>query len=225
MGKLNDLSDRYFERLHVLYKLPIEHGIRNGRKYTKPVKYRCVCECGKVRDVLANNLLMGITKSCGCIRNEVTRLTKEEKIKRELSDMGRTLGNLTIIGIGEPDKKGETRYICICECGKEFTSRASNIRDGHTKSCGCKKGQAAKRTAREKRRHAGVYQNTSGNWSAYIFVKGRCVYLGTKDSEGEALKLKEDKLRSYVGDTNYEKRDVVEPKDIDIDEILEKIFE
>ena len=40
---------------------------RNGRSY-----YLCKCSCGKETAVMEGNLKRGLTKSCGCLRKEVT---------------------------------------------------------------------------------------------------------------------------------------------------------
>lgn len=39
----------------------------NGQTY-----WHCVCECGTERDVAANNLVNGASKSCGCLGRELT---------------------------------------------------------------------------------------------------------------------------------------------------------
>ena len=31
----------------------------------------------------------------------------------------------------------KTKYDCVCDCGKKVTVLGSDIRSGHTKSCGC----------------------------------------------------------------------------------------
>ena len=34
-------------------------------------------------------------------------------------------------------KKKKTKYLCLCDCGKEMIIDSSNLKNGHTKSCGC----------------------------------------------------------------------------------------
>jgi 5-methylcytosine-specific restriction endonuclease McrA len=36
-------------------------------------------------------------------------------------------------------KTGKAMWTCRCHCGKEFVTRANNLRNGNTKSCGCSK--------------------------------------------------------------------------------------
>lgn len=37
---------------------------------------RCKCDCGNVVDVSVSNIVMGITRSCGCLRREIVSATK-----------------------------------------------------------------------------------------------------------------------------------------------------
>lgn len=37
------------------------------------------------------------------------------------------------------DKWGQATWVCLCSCGKKFTTTGGNVRSGNTKSCGCKK--------------------------------------------------------------------------------------
>lgn len=50
-------------------------GLKFGRltvtgKSDRRYYWRCICDCGQTRNVAANNLKSGATKSCGCIRAE-----------------------------------------------------------------------------------------------------------------------------------------------------------
>lgn len=36
------------------------------------IKYRCQCDCGNITESLKDSLLKGRTKSCGCLRKEIT---------------------------------------------------------------------------------------------------------------------------------------------------------
>ena len=35
------------------------------------------------------------------------------------------------------NKSGNIKWLCKCECGKEVSVSGSNLKNGHTKSCGC----------------------------------------------------------------------------------------
>ena len=48
-------------------------------------------------------------------------------------------GVQVIESIKNPTKSGNVRWRCKCFCGKEFIVVGSNLRNGNTQSCGCKK--------------------------------------------------------------------------------------
>lgn len=49
---------------------------------------------------------------------------------------GQRYGKLTVIKPGE-SINGHTRWLCVCDCGKEAIVTTSHLRNGSTKSCGC----------------------------------------------------------------------------------------
>lgn len=64
MGSFVNLTGCKYGRLTV---------IKRGVKKSPHAYWVCRCECGKTVLVRASNLLRGVTKSCGCIRNECMR--------------------------------------------------------------------------------------------------------------------------------------------------------
>lgn len=55
-----------------------------------------------------------------------------------LIDMtGQRFGRATVIAKGTVRKNGGSNWVCLCDCGIEFVAIGSNLRKGHTKSCGC----------------------------------------------------------------------------------------
>lgn len=63
MPKLKDLTGQKFGSLTVLNRLPSIKG---------RTKWLCVCDCGNFKEVESHNLQNGHTKSCGCLRKEIT---------------------------------------------------------------------------------------------------------------------------------------------------------
>lgn len=54
-----------------------------------------------------------------------------------LKDMaGQRFGLITVVRRAENDKYGNARWLCRCDCGKEFVTLGHSIRNGHTRSCG-----------------------------------------------------------------------------------------
>lgn len=64
MGKLIDLTGRKFARLTVLER-DVSAGPATGGKR---VKWRCRCDCGSVISAVGKNLILGNTRSCGCLK-------------------------------------------------------------------------------------------------------------------------------------------------------------
>ena len=64
---LIDLAGRTFGRLTVLERVP------NDDRYSQPRPlWLCQCSCGNKTVVIGANLRDGKTKSCGCLRREVS---------------------------------------------------------------------------------------------------------------------------------------------------------
>ena len=103
-------------------------GMLTAIEWTKGGRWRCICDCGNETIVDTRNLITGHTKSCGCKRYKTKNVTDMSNYEDN---------NLKVISrdgnIGEI-----AAWRCICKhCGREFTTRGSNIRFGYTQSCGC----------------------------------------------------------------------------------------
>lgn len=74
-GPSCDISCEAFGRLTVLRRIP-------GNP--KHPRWECRCECGNILPVMAENLKTGNTKSCGCLRKEVSTkmMTKHGDARR-----------------------------------------------------------------------------------------------------------------------------------------------
>ena len=72
MGKIVDLTGQRFGRLIVLEFAEI----RKNKSY-----WKCQCDCGNIKIISATSLKSEKTKSCGCLRKEVTKIRGEKNIK------------------------------------------------------------------------------------------------------------------------------------------------
>lgn len=54
-----------------------------------------------------------------------------------IDETGNVYGRLTVLECAESDKRSKKLWSCICECGANSIVSGSNLRNGHTKSCGC----------------------------------------------------------------------------------------
>lgn len=52
---------------------------------------------------------------------------------------GKKYGKLTVVEMIHNGKGKKYSCRCICECGNEIVAASMDIRNGHTKSCGCLK--------------------------------------------------------------------------------------
>ena len=95
-------------------------------------KWKCQCSCGNEVTVRQQHLFSGHTRSCGCMKPQLDDYT------------GRRFGHLVVLGrdtdyVCPGNGKHYVRYRCECDCGKQFTAIAANLKTGTTTSCGCKK--------------------------------------------------------------------------------------
>lgn len=93
--------------------------------------------------------------------------------KRLMDLTGRRFGRLTVQSFAGRKTNGATKWHCVCDCGKQTTVRAGQLRSDRTGSCGC---LASDRAAEAHRTHG---QSKRGPYHAeYIVWRGviaRCV--------------------------------------------------
>ena len=56
---------------------------------------------------------------------------------KQLNLTGKRFGKLVAIKTIEKNKNGEYLWQCKCDCGNEIIANVGNLKNGHTKSCGC----------------------------------------------------------------------------------------
>lgn len=100
-----DLTGNKFGKLTALYPVPDK---------SHRARWHCICECGKEKDVLQQNLSNGHVRSCGCYHAEVNR----SKITAYNSSIGReshkeTHSRLYRIWIGIKSR-------CSCETASSY---------------------------------------------------------------------------------------------------------
>ena len=107
---------------------------------------RCQCDCGNETFVLANSLLKGRTKSCGCYN-----IQYHNEHYKDLK--GKKFGLWTAL-YKTSDKNGCSAWYCKCECGTERIVTTSRLTSGNSKSCGC----AIKRHSTHNMSHTRIYR-------------------------------------------------------------------
>lgn len=131
MKKYVDLTAKTFGRLHVIE----EGGIKEFPSGQKRRLWKCKCECGNERTVLESNLKNGKTTSCGCLQKERTSFARRSDLTNKI------FGKLTAVKFSHSDEVGQSYWLCNCECGNTKTINTASLKDGRSKSCGCKQGR------------------------------------------------------------------------------------
>lgn len=93
--------------------------------------------------------------------------------KRKYDHTGERFGRLLVIK--EAEEKvvhgQQKRWICLCDCGNTTTVKGSNLRNGHTKSCGCLAAELSSQRAKNNIKHGGCYERLYSIWRG---MKHRC---------------------------------------------------
>lgn len=96
--------------------------------------YHCKCECGNEKDVPAETLRRGESKSCGCLNRELAA----ERCRATRIDLtGQRFGKLVALFPIYSENEGHTLWHCKCDCGNECDIDMGNLRQGFSQSCGC----------------------------------------------------------------------------------------
>ena len=103
------------------------------QRIKRQIVWDCLCDCGKHKNVQTDYLVSGRTTSCGC---------KKENSWRQDSLIGQKFNRLTVLEYILPQDRTNSNnsgacYLCECECGELTIVRASDLRRGTVKSCGC----------------------------------------------------------------------------------------
>ncbi len=64
------------------------------------------------------------------------------------NELGRRYGRLVAVSRVGNNPSGEAQWLCDCDCGKRSVVRGVNLRTGNSRSCGCSRQEAAKRTGK-----------------------------------------------------------------------------
>lgn len=124
MRKLVDLTGKRFGKWTV-----IERAKNRGSQ----TYWKCMCDCGQIKDICGRALTNGSSKSCGCAKREFISKSFMQK-SEDLT--GKRFGKLTVISKAE-NIGDSVSWNCICDCGKTKVIRGYSLKNGDTKSCGC----------------------------------------------------------------------------------------
>ena len=123
-----DLTGQRFGRWTVI-------SVCEQRASNKGKIYHCKCDCGNEKDVSADVLNKGESKSCGCLQKE---MISQIGGKNKIDLTGQRFGKLVALQpIYSKEKDKHTKWICKCDCGNTVEVDMGNLRSGKSQSCGC----------------------------------------------------------------------------------------
>ena len=137
-----DLINNRYGRLTVISRAN-DRQYKNGKTR---VMWLCRCDCGNTIEVDASSLKSNHTLSCGCIQKEKI----QERCLKDLTNQ--KFGRLTVLHRQIDNNKKAVCWLCRCECGREVVVQSSNLKSGHTTSCGCYKNES----------HGGKFKDLTG---------------------------------------------------------------
>lgn len=91
--------------------------------------------------------------------------------------IGRQYGKLKVLKRVKNDKRGNSRWLCLCDCKNKskIIVLGFNLKRNHTRSCGClKKNNALKHGHKKNRKETGFYRS----WKD---MKNRCINPNNKN--------------------------------------------
>ena len=130
--RMIDLTGRKFGRWTVKER----DTERNKKNKYHHSYWICECECGTIGSVSSDTLKNGGSKSCGCLKREITS-------EKTIDLTGRKFGRWTVkerdtARNNENKNRNYVPYwICECECGTIRSVPGGRLKNGGSKSCGC----------------------------------------------------------------------------------------
>ena len=105
---------------------------KNNRIY-----WICQCDCGTIKEIRADGLTSGKTKSCGCYKKQI--LIKENINRQTLDLTNKKFGKLTALKLHPTKRSKDGRRIweCQCECGNVCYVDTHSLQTQKVSSCGC----------------------------------------------------------------------------------------
>lgn len=141
--------------------------------------WKCQCECGAEKSIIAHSLSQGKSLSCGC-----TVFEKPSDV------VGKRFGKWFIESALPREKGKARRYVCKCDCGSVRHLLSKELKNGKSKSCGCAvklpKGGSAKNSVWYTYQTCARKRDIKWEISKeqfYPLVEGNCFYCGCVPSQ------------------------------------------
>ncbi|MBE6559930.1 MAG: hypothetical protein E7662_02290 [Ruminococcaceae bacterium] len=206
-----DLTGKRFGKLEVLTATDAR---QNGS-----VVWQCRCDCGNLCSKPTNELNAGLAVSCGCA-------WRQPAVKS-----GERFGRLVTLEPTEKRAAGSVVWKCLCDCGTIVEARATLLKNGHIKSCGCLKAEIDKKRPLENLTYQdgtcieflrsisvptkasntgirGVVRREDGRYQATLTFRKQRYYLGRFTTLEEAAKARaaaEESVAGYLAECEKNK--------------------
>jgi len=172
--KRKDITGQRFGKLVAVRRT----GVISGQRISA---WECKCDCGGKITVRLSSLNGMHTRSCGCIK------------KPDL--VGRRFGMLLVKErVGHSNTQHASLWRCECMCGGKSVVAISNLRSGHTTSCGCKH-----------RTHGYAGKIPTPEYRAWQRMHERCGndnHIGSANYKGRGIKVCDrwGKFENFISD-------------------------
>lgn len=114
--------------------------VERGPNKGKETQWYCNCECGATHVLMSSRRLSNPDRkkpcNCGCLNLE--QASNLGKAQTE-SLVSQRFGRLVVLQATDKRSAEAIVYLCQCDCGTLCEVRSTNLRSGHTQSCGCLK--------------------------------------------------------------------------------------
>jgi len=141
-------------------------------------RWKCKCDCGKIKIIDGYLLRRGSVKTCGC------------RIGINYNFVGKRFGKLRITEKLGSYKDRSLIWKAVCDCGNTIEMKSRSLLYGNVKSCGClrkiKKGEANLRKIYRGYKNEAKIKNILFNLSIEEFKKitsKKCFYCGIEPKQ------------------------------------------
>ena len=83
---------------------------------------------------------------------------------------GKKIGRLKVLERAPNDKDNRAMFNCLCDCGNKTVVSGKHLRNGNTKSCGCRRKDGSLR------RTHGMSKGKNRLYSIWLGMRQRCYY-------------------------------------------------
>ena len=117
--------------------------------------------------------------------------------------VGEVFGRLTVVREARHGSRKGRRYLCVCDCGAETIINGSQLRVGHTTSCGCA------RNAWPVGHRATHRASKTREYNVWVKVKQRCLNAQCRDYQyygGRGIRVCDrwrDSFEAFLGDMGH----------------------